>query len=337
MASRALTPRLRIARSSSPISTDTRHTPETTSILTAISPRNDRSSISRMPAMREMLERSLRGDIAVRMDVVSGVCRVSVDIGELDLAILNLGVNARDAMPQGGTLTLRVHHVELRGSPDDLRGEFVALAVSDSGTGIAPELLPRVFEPFFTTKEVGKGTGLGLATVFGIVQQHKGWINVYSQVGRGTTFRIYLPRLARVSGQKFVAPTMEPARGGNETILLVEDEPSLRASVRNVMSRLGYHVLVASDGVGALEVWRQHRDEIHLLLNDMVMPGGINGNELSERLLKENPKLKVIYTSGYSAEVAGKDFPLEEDVNFLTKPFEAHKLAQDVRHCLDKI
>jgi CheY-like chemotaxis protein len=209
--------------------------------------------------------------------------------------------------------------------------------VSDTGCGIPPENLQKIFEPFFTTKEVGKGTGLGLATVFGIVQQHKGWVNVYSEVGHGTTFRVYLPRLAKTSDQKFVQPTTEPGRGGNETILLVEDEPKLRASVQNVLSRLGYRVLEAATGFEALEVWNQQRDGIHLLLTDMVMPGGMTGKELGERLLKENPKLKVIYASGYSAEVAGKDFPLEEGVNFLTKPFQAQKLAQAIRRCLDKI
>ncbi|MEI9959569.1 MAG: response regulator [Limisphaerales bacterium] len=225
----------------------------------------------------------------------------------------------------------------------------MCLSVGDTGCGIPAENLARIFEPFFTTKDVGKGTGLGLATVFGIVQQHKGWINVYSEVGQGTIFRIYIPRLAKISDQKFVAPTMDSSPGGNETILVVEDEPKLRASVVNLLSRLGYKVLEASDGASALEVWKkhnkqvnlsmkvwnQHLDPIHLLLTDMVMPGGMSGKDLGEALLKENPKLKVIYVSGYSSEVAGKDFPLEEGVNFLTKPFQAQKLAQTIRNCLN--
>jgi CheY-like chemotaxis protein len=267
---------------------------------------------------------------------------------------MNLAVNARDAMPKGGKLVIEASAVVFDESIKDQyvqasAGSFVCLSVSDTGSGIPPEILPKIFEPFFTTKDVGKGTGLGLATVFGIVQQHKGWINVYSEIGQGTTFRIYLPRLARISDQKFVAPLTEPARGGNETILVAEDEPKLRASVINILSRLGYNVLEASDGANALEVWKKHHvkvglaqkvfnrqeDEIHLLLTDMVMPGGMTGKDLGERLLQENPKLKVIYASGYSSEVAARDFPLEEGVNFLSKPFQAQKLARIVRERLD--
>jgi len=195
--------------------------------------------------------------------------------------------------------------------------------------------MPRIFEPFFTTKDVGKGTGLGLATVFGIVQQHQGWIHVYSEVGHGTTFRIYLPRLAGMSRQEPEQPALTAMRGGNETILLVEDEAFLRASVREALSQLGYRVLEAINGIEALEVWKQNHNGIHLLLTDLVMPGGMTGKDLAGRLLKENPKLKVIYASGYSAEVAGKDFPLEEGVNFLAKPYQSFKLAQTVRQNLD--
>ena len=199
--------------------------------------------------------------------------------------------------------------------------------MGDSGCGIPPENLSRIFEPFFTTKDVGKGTGLGLATVFGIVQQHQGWINVYSEVGHGTAFRIYLPRLGAKSGQESRQAALPPVRGGKETILLVEDEAALRATMRASLSQLGYRVLEAVNGVEALETWKQRHDEIQLLLTDLVMPGGMTGMDLAGRLLQENPKLKVIYTSGYS---------LEEGVNFLTKPFAARKLAQVVRNCLDK-
>jgi two-component system cell cycle sensor histidine kinase/response regulator CckA len=212
----------------------------------------------------------------------------------------------------------------------------VCLSVSDTGCGIPPEILPRIFEPFFTTKEAGKGTGLGLATVFGIVEQHQGWINVQSEVGHGTTFHIYLPQLTKISQQKPEQPTLSVMRGGTETIMLVEDDASLRASVRKTLSQLGYRVLEAVNGVEALEVWKQNRAGIHLLLTDLIMPGGLTGRDLGERLLTENSKLKVIYASGYSGEIAGKDFPLEEGVNFLTKPFQAQKLAQIVRNRLDR-
>jgi CheY-like chemotaxis protein len=197
--------------------------------------------------------------------------------------------------------------------------------------------MERIFEPFFTTKEAGKGTGLGLAAVFGIVQQHQGWINVSSQVGCGTTFRIYLPRLAAKSDQKSGQPALADARGGNETILLVEDEVALRSSMRKALSQLGYRVLDSVSGVEAQKVWEQHRDEIDLLVTDLVMPGGINGKDLAKKFSRENPKLKVICTSGYSVEMASRDYPLEEGVNFLAKPFGTHKLAQTVREKLDAI
>jgi CheY-like chemotaxis protein len=208
--------------------------------------------------------------------------------------------------------------------------------VSDTGTGIPPHILPRIFEPFFTTKDVGKGTGLGLATVFGIVQQHQGWISVYSEVGLGTTFRIYLPRLAETTSQPAAAPLRLDVRGGNETILVVEDETALCALVQNVLTNLGYRVMEASNGPEALDVWKQHGHEIQLLVTDMVLPKGMNGKELARLLRRENSKLKVIYASGYSAEVAGQDLVLEEGVNFLTKPYQIHKLAQAIRDCLDR-
>ncbi len=240
---------------------------------------------------------------------------------------MNLSVNARDAMPNGGKIVIETSAVEFdesiqvqyaQASP----GSFVCLSVSDTGCGIPAENLTRIFEPFFTTKDVGKGTGLGLATVFGIVQQHKGWINVYSEVGQGTIFRIYIPRLAKISDQKFVAPTMESSPGGNETILVVEDEPKLRASVVNLLARLGYKVLEASDGASAMEVWKKHRtqvllakkvwdqhhDEIRLLLTDMVMPGGIERKGFGRSASEREHRIEGDYVSGYSSEVAGKDF-----------------------------
>jgi PAS domain S-box-containing protein len=290
--------------------------------------------------MTKMLRRTLGENIQLQFRFSMQPLFVNADAGMIDQVLMNLAVNARDAMPKGGKIIIEASAVEFDESVKDQYaqarpGSFVCLSVSDTGSGIPPEILPKIFEPFFTTKDVGKGTGLGLATVFGIVQQHKGWINVYSEIGQGTTFRIYIPRLAKISDQKFVAPLTEPASGGNETILVVEDEPKLRASVINILLRLGYNVLEASDGASALEVWNKHRDGIQLLLTDMVMPGGMTGKDLGGRLLKENPKLKVIYASGYSTDVAAKDFPLEEGVNFLSKPFQAQKLARIVRERLD--
>jgi PAS domain S-box-containing protein len=290
--------------------------------------------------MTKMLRRTLGEGIQMQFKFAMQTLFVNADAGMMDQVLMNLSVNARDAMPKGGTIVIETSAVEFDESIKEQYaqaspGSFVCLSVSDTGTGIPPEILPKIFEPFFTTKDVGKGTGLGLATVFGIVQQHNGWINVYSEIGQGTTFRIYLPRLARISDQKFVSPTTEPMPGGKETILVVEDEPKLRISVTNILSRLGYNVLEASDGANAIEVWKKHHDKIHLLLTDMVMPGGMSGKDLGEELLKKNIGLKVIYVSGYSAEVAGKDFPLQEGVNFLTKPIQAQKLAQTIRQRLD--
>lgn len=291
--------------------------------------------------MTKMLQRTLGANVELRFKFSIQSIFVHADPGMIDQVLMNLAVNARDAMLKGGKLIIETSIVELdelslATFPQSRPGSFACLSVSDTGTGIPKEIMPKIFEPFFTTKDVGKGTGLGLATVFGIVQQHQGWINVYSEVGQGTTFRIYLPRLTKISDQKLVNPTMEPSRGGNETILVVEDESRLRASVQKILSNLGYRVLEASDGPDALEVWKQHRDEIDLLLTDMVMPGGMTGKDFGERFLKENLKLKVIYMSGFSTEIVGKDFPLEEGVNFLTKPFQAQKLAQTIRECLDR-
>jgi two-component system cell cycle sensor histidine kinase/response regulator CckA len=288
----------------------------------------------------KMLQRILGENIQIQLKLAPKPMLIHADAGMMDQVLLNLVVNARDAMPNGGDLVIETSGVEfdefaVSQSPQVRIGSFVCLNVSDSGCGIPLEILPKIFEPFFTTKDVGKGTGLGLATVYGIVEQHQGWINVYSEAGHGTTFRIYLPRLAKDADPKPARSTLAAISGGNETILLVEDDPALRLTVRMTLSRLGYRILEAPTGVKALEIWKENRDEIRLLLTDLVMPDGMTGRNLAQLVLQESPKLKVIYMSGYSAEVAGKDFPLKEGVNFLTKPFQAHMLAQTIRDSLD--
>ena len=288
----------------------------------------------------KMFKRILGENIQMQFKLAPQPMFVHADAGMMDQVLMNLTVNARDAMPEGGHLIIETEGVEFdefsaEQSTQARPGSFVCLSVSDSGSGIPPEVLPKIFEPFFTTKGVGKGTGLGLATVFGIVQQHQGWVNVYSEIGHGTIFRIYLPRLVKTEGSKAEAPALTVLRGGSETILVAEDDPALRVSIRIALSKLGYRILEAPTGAKALAVWKANRTEIRLLLTDLVMPDGMTGKDLAQQILQENPKLKVVYMSGYSAEVVGKGVPLNEGVNFLSKPFQAQKLVQTIRDSLD--
>ena len=288
----------------------------------------------------KMQQRILGEQIEMQIKLEPQPLLIHADAGMMDQVLMNFTVNARDAMPQGGRLIIETSEVAFdetaaAQTPQARPGSFAWVSITDTGCGIPPEVLPRIFEPFFTTKGVGKGTGLGLATVASIVHQHQGWIEVQTEVGRGTTFKIYLPRLSGLTGKKIAQKMLATSQTGHETILLVEDDVAVRGSVQKVLSQHGYRVFEAADGEEALAIWRQNRDGIRLLLTDLILPGAISGKELGERLLKENPKLKIIYASGYNEEVAGKDFPLEEGVNFLTKPFQAHKLAQTVRNCLD--
>jgi len=291
--------------------------------------------------MTRMLKRILGENIAVQLNLAVQPMFLHADAGMMDQVMMNLAVNARDAMLNGGQLVIETAGVEFDESTATQTaqarpGSFVRLSVSDNGCGIPPEYLPKIFEPFFTTKGVGKGTGLGLATVFGIAQQHHGWVNVHSEVGHGTTFTVYLPRLSKLHDTKIIKKLLATAPTGHETILLVEDEPALRTMIGKTLTRLGYLVLEASTGFKALEVWKEHRAEIHLLLTDLMMPDGMTGKELGQRLLQENPKLKVVYMSGYSADIVTKDVPLQEGVNFLTKPFQLQQLAHTLRQSLDE-
>jgi PAS domain S-box-containing protein len=290
--------------------------------------------------MTMMLGRILGEDIALQLNYWPEPAFIKADASMMEQVLLNLVVNARDAMPKGGQLAIKItassvgpnhqaHH------PESRPGEFVCLNVSDTGSGIDPENLRRIFEPFFTTKEVGKGTGLGLATVYGIVNQHQGWIEVDSEIGRGSSFRVFLPD-AREAAAAPEARVFKPTvRGGSETILVVEDEIALRELVCTVLGGHGYKILQAESGVKALELWQHNKRKIDLLLTDLVMPDHLNGRELAERLCAERPKLKVIFTSGYSADVVGKDFVLQRDLHYLQKPYDPQKLASTVRDCLD--
>jgi signal transduction histidine kinase/FixJ family two-component response regulator len=286
-----------------------------------------------------MLQRILGEDISLQVNFSSHALFLNADAGMLDQVLLNLAVNSRDAMPDGGQLILETSSWaadKIVPAPVPPRtGQFACLKVSDTGCGIAPEVIAHIFEPFFTTKEVGRGTGLGLATVHGIVQQHHGWIEVQSEVGKGTTFLVYLPQLDHGGDQPATVTGRVQMLGGTETILVVEDEATLRRLFRNMLSRLGYQILEAPTGAAALELWMHHRKEIQLLLTDLVMPDGMTGIDLGQKLLKDKADLPVIYISGYSRETLDSAVDLQEGINFLSKPFQLEKLAQIVRNSLD--
>jgi PAS domain S-box-containing protein len=291
--------------------------------------------------LHNMLTRLLGEDIAVDTHLSPSLPALEADTGMLEQVVMNLAVNSRDAMPKGGRLTIATNAVDIdaeyvRHRPDARAGRAVCLTVTDNGCGMEPKTMERIFEPFFSTKEVGKGTGLGLATVYGIVKQHKGWIAVKSQVGVGTTFEIYLPAAA-ASLPAAAETTPEPApaaRRGTESILLVEDEPILREWVKEILQTSGYSIIEAGNGVEALKVWDEKAGKFDLLLTDMVMPEGLTGRDLALQLRSREPRLKVIYTSGYSEEIMGGDAELR-DAPFLPKPYAAPQLVQLVRDCLD--
>jgi hypothetical protein len=292
-------------------------------------------------SMTKMLQRILGEDLALHSIYAPNLPSILGDAGMIEQVVLNLAVNSRDAMQAGGQLHISTSLVvvgkhDRQQNPDSSPGPHVCLSVRDTGCGITPEHLLHIYEPFFTTKEVGKGTGLGLATVYGIVKQHRGWIDVDSKVNAGTTFRIYLPAVEGARAKTRTTPSQSQLPGGQETILVVEDEAALRLLVSNVLQRCGYTVLLAESGVAALEVWKSRKDRVQLLLTDMIMPDGMTGRELADTLRAENPQLKVIYTSGYSPDAVARGLTLVEGVTFLQKPYPPLRLAQTIRNCLDQ-
>jgi signal transduction histidine kinase/ActR/RegA family two-component response regulator len=289
--------------------------------------------------MTKMLQRLIGEHIQLETSYAAGGAPVHADPGMMEQTLMNLALNSRDAMSGGGKLhvsTARVEFDAMANVPSlkGRAGNFVRLTVRDSGFGIAPEHLPHIFEPFFTTKEVGKGTGLGLATVFGIVEQHSGWIDVESVLGGGTAMHVYLPAAREPLSMRDLETRTLP-RGGRETILLVEDEAEVRGLMGKLLENHGYCVHVASNATQALEIWQRQRASINLLLTDMVMPGGVGGRELARRLLADRPDLRVIYCSGYTDEMLGADLPLRRSGNFLEKPFDVHAFLARVRNVLD--
>jgi len=288
----------------------------------------------------KLLRRILGEQITLHLNYSPELPLVRGDSGMIEQVMMNLAVNARDAMARGGELTIgtsiaEINATHVKKNPEARVGTFICLRIGDSGAGIPPEVLPRIFEPFFTTKEVGKGTGLGLATVYGIVKQHLGWIEVLSSVNHGTTFRIFLPTVENLDRKTETKTKTGKVRGGSETVLIVEDEPELRRLVREILEHYGYHVLEAESGPDAMPVWEKHGEKIDLLLTDMVMPGNMTGRELADDLRKRKPSLKVLYTSGYSMETIGNNFSFKRGLNFIPKPYHPLTLAKIVRDCLD--
>jgi signal transduction histidine kinase/CheY-like chemotaxis protein/HAMP domain-containing protein len=292
--------------------------------------------------MTRLLERLLGETIQLVFQPATELPAMEGDTGMIEQVVMNLSVNARDAMPQGGKLTIGTDTVTIdddyvKSHADARAGQHVRLRVIDTGIGMDAATLRRIFEPFFTTKEVGKGTGLGLATVYGIVKQHDGWLEVNSEPNRGATFDVFFP-----ASEKNVTPneekivSAESTTGGTESILIVEDEPILREMARDILSGYGYRTFEASSGREALDGWQHKTNEIDLLLTDMVMPEGVSGAELARQLRLNNPCLKVVFTSGYTANEINTQTLVKMRARYLQKPYSHADLAKTVRECLDK-
>lgn len=287
----------------------------------------------------KMLRRVIGEDVELRLALSRGIGNIRADPGQLQQVIMNLAVNARDAMPLGGRLLIETANADLSEQYAELHqpvipGAYVMLAVTDTGTGMSPDVKARIFEPFFTTKEKGKGTGLGLSTVYGIVKQSGGYVWVYSEVGRGTTFKVYLPRVDEPAAQA-PQPRELGSLAGSETILLAEDDAILRPLAKALLEKLGYKVLEGENAAAALAAARAYDGLIHLLVSDVVMPGA-SGRELARRVAAARPETKVLYVSGYTDDAIVQHGMLEPGVNFLQKPFTPAVLARKVREVLDR-
>lgn len=290
--------------------------------------------------LADLLQRTLGETVSLETVVGAGLWLTHVDVSELENGLVNLAVNARDAMPGGGRLTIETSNAYLDDeyvgqlSEPVKPGQYVLVAVSDTGSGMDEDTITKVFEPFFTTKEVGKGTGLGLSQVYGFVRQTGGHIRIYSELGVGTTVKIYLPRMAGVTA--VVEPATQEAvlHGGSERILLVEDHEDLRAYSSSVLRELGYDVLEAANGPSALDVLQSHND-VHLLFTDVIMPAGLDGRQLAEEAVRRRPGIKVLYTTGYTRNAIVHNGRLDVGVNLISKPFTFRELALKVRAILD--
>jgi CheY-like chemotaxis protein len=291
--------------------------------------------------LEPLLRRSLGEDVELHFSLAPGLKESEIDPHQIGQVLLNLAVNARDAMPEGGRLLIetanaRLDHAYCGAHPGAKPGRYAMLAVSDTGCGMKKETQRHIFEPFFTTKEVGKGTGLGLSTAFGIVKQSDGYISVYSEPGKGSTLKVYLP-VAGASAASLVesAKRRDEPRRGCERILVVEDEAHVRELVVRVLSRYGYQVLAAGSAQEAEKVLEETGNHPDLLLTDVVLPGGVNGRQTAETLLDRFPQLRVLFMSGYTRDSVVHDGRLGQGIAFLEKPFTPETLLNKVREVLD--
>jgi CheY-like chemotaxis protein len=290
--------------------------------------------------MLKMLQRLIGENLHLTWKPAADLWQTKIDPSQVDQILANLCVNARDAIEDTGRITIESDNCTIdtdycTNHQDAVPGEYVRLSVSDDGTGMDKETLPHIFEPFYTTKEMGKGTGLGLATVYGAVKQNNGFINIYSEPGQGTTFSIYLPRDATSkSSQSATEGPATPIPRGQETILLVEDEPAILNITSQMLENQGYIVLKAGTPGSAIKLVREHHGEIHLLMTDVIMPE-MNGRDLAKNVHSINPGIKRLFMSGYTADVIAHHGVLDDDVHFIQKPFSLTNMAAMVREVLD--
>ena len=291
-----------------------------------------------LEGLLKMLRRLLGERVEIILPGAGAAVWVEADPGMIEQVAMNLCVNARDAMPRGGrlTITTEVVEVDAAAAKENAKGgKYACLAVADTGEGMDAATMQRIFEPFFTTKEAGKGTGLGLATVYGIAKQHHGWVEVDSEVGRGSVFRVYLPVTDQIVAPRAAALGFDGTRG-TETVLLVEDEKNVRQMAAQCLREFGYQVEEAVDGVQALELWEQHKPEIALLLIDMMLPGRTTGLEIAQQFKRTKDTLKVIIMSGYTENVLQLEGAMaREQMTYLTKPFDIRELLKIIRRNLD--
>jgi len=288
--------------------------------------------------IKKILDRIIGEDIDLKVIFDSEDLIVTGDRGQIEHALMNLATNARDAMPGGGALTMTIREVEvddkfIQMHKEGKRGTYASITVSDTGIGMDKKTIENIFEPFFTTKEVGKGTGLGLAMVYGTIKQHNGFINVYSEPGEGTTFNIYLP-LVEPGVEHTETNETGTAVSGIENVLLIEDNQAVRKSIRDLLQEFGYNVMDAADGGQAIALFKENMGSLHLVISDVIMPGQ-SGKEVYEELKKERPDIKMLFVSGYSADILTKKGIMGEKINFISKPINPDVFLKKVREILD--